>query len=36
MKTKSELLNGKLSDLKEYAKELSIENISKYKKSESG
>ena len=34
MKTKSELLNGKLSDLKEYAKELSIENISKYKKSE--
>jgi len=34
MKTKSELLNGKLSDLKEYAKELSIENISKYKKAE--
>ena len=34
MKTKSELLNEKLNDLKEYAKELSIENISKYKKAE--
>ena len=34
MKTKSELLNEKLIDLKEYAKELSVENISKYKKNE--
>ncbi len=34
MKTKSELLNEKLNDLKEYAKELSVENISKYKKNE--
>lgn len=34
MKTKSELLDLKLNELKEYAKELNILNISKYKKNE--